>query len=158
MIPCWPGKEAPFSSKPCTAFRCDSSPQNDRLIATELCKNAQLGTAGESATSRHTDVVSFSPLQAPTLADCVLAGSTPLQGQFLGGLHWLMALWRGWFELETLNLQFIEKQSSSCLMFVIYLTFWLVIPVHQAGMTNRRIKWRAGTIFTNFTHTCRGEL
>jgi len=38
-------------------------------------------------------------------------------------------------------------------MFVIHLMFWLVVLVHQAGLTNRLIRWRAGTIFTSFTHT-----
>lgn len=37
-------------------------------------------------------------------------------------------------------------------MFVIHLTFWLVIPVHQAGLTNRLIKQRAVTTFASFTH------
>lgn len=153
MTPCWPGKQAPFSSKLCTAFRCASSPQNDCLIGTELCKSAQLGTAGESATSRHTDVVSFSPVQAPTLADCVLAGSTHLQGQFLGGLELADGFMKRLIWTRSPKLTPYWKAKQFLFDVHNYLMLWLVIPVHQAGMTNRLIKWRAQTIFTSFTHT-----
>lgn len=91
----------------------------------------------------------FHPCKLPPSLTACWHTAPPFRGNSWGSWHWLMALWRGWFELET------PYWKAKQFLFDVhnYLMLWLVIPVHQAGMTNRLIKWRAQTIFTSFTHT-----